>query len=176
VVAGASTTLISGGALALLSQQSEAISVDADFNIPDKEYENTDAVSGLRLVVDGEFSLSGDVQPDSVITRLEATVTDEFTQLAAEKYENPDRDTSHDIQFEGNLLDVDNLSVSDVNPTNIGETLSETITARLTVQATRDGHDVGTKELTDDFGVSVEKTAGSVTVSMGATGDVKVLE
>jgi len=173
---GASTTLLGGTALAVSTRETEAISVDADFSIPDKSYQNTEAVSGVRLTVDGEYSLAGSVTPDRVVTRLEATVTDEFTQLAALSDDNVGLDETHDIQLEGNLLDIEHLTAADVNPTTVGESINETITARLTLSASKDGHEIGSKQLTDEFSVSIQKTAGSVTVSMGATGEVQVLE
>jgi hypothetical protein len=158
------TTLVS-------SEPTKAVSIDSsNFTVPDKEKTVNNTVETVTLNATGSYTLDKNVQPDSIVIRLEASRGPSWTQIDALQT-TPD---VKDFDLSGNLTSVEGIGHGDINPTNRGETTSIDVSARILIEATKDGKTLGQDKATDTFTVSITKKEAYAEIGMDATGNVTV--
>jgi hypothetical protein len=169
--------LTTAGSAILLTttEPTSAASLSGEFTIPDVDKQVTNPVNGFRLNATANISWEADTTPTKAILRLEVARSGAFQQLAATTLPDLKQDYSHEHEFERvNLFNHDRISVAEINPTEIGETESLELQARLKLHVLRDGQTLAREELTEGVRVEVTRGVGSVVVSLGAGGEVVI--
>ena len=154
------------------SEPTKAVSIDSSsFSVPDEEKTVNDTVETVTLNATGSYTLENNVQPDSIVIRLEASRGPSWTQIDALK-------TTPDVKefgLSGNLTTVEGIGHGDINPTERGETTSIDISARVVIEATKDGQTLGEDSAKDSFTVSITKKEAYANIGMDATGNLTIV-
>jgi hypothetical protein len=170
-------SVIGIGGLTAYSTDTASAQVTGEFTIPEVDKEIVDPVNSARLSAEGTFSWESDTVPTRAVLRLEvAQGQTDFEQLAAESFESG-LEASHTQSFafnDVNLFEHSAIATSDFVPEANGETISMTIHARLSLTVENDGDTLAESELQKSVPVTIEKTQGETTVTMGATGEIEI--
>lgn len=164
-------------ATSVFSQNTKAASVEiSDLNVENTNKEISSPVNRVNLIVNGTYSYDTSIIPDTVILRLEATDTNEYTQLDATKITNNLAESyTGEYNLKGNILDIPTIGHDDVNPINIGDTKSLSLDARVSMTVKNNGRDIHHTEITDSFKSEINKTTATVTSEINGTGNVEVI-
>jgi len=174
LIGGIVTSTVGSIALATIPESTEA-SLSGELSVDDTTEEVQDPVSSAILNVSGTYEWDATTTPGRIILRLKLTHTNTTEQLEAKVIDtNLSRTGSREIDLSGNMMDHSELTAEDLTPSSNGDSATETATAVLSIELETDGSTLAQKELTDEFEVTVKQTAGSATVSVGATGSVDV--
>jgi len=174
LIGGIATVGIGSGVLVSIPESTEA-SLSGELDVDNTTEEVQESVTSAILNVSGTYEWDSDITPGRIILRLKLTHTGTTEQLEANVIDSNLSPTGgRDIDLSGNMMDHSEIQAETLTPDANGDSVTETATAVLSIELETDGSTLAQKELTDEFEVTVKQTAGSATVSVGATGSVDV--
>lgn len=169
--------LLSGGAiLSTQTETTEAVSLSGEVSIPDKQKSVVSAVDGVNMEITGSFGWESDTLPTDAVLRVEVSRSGSFEQLEAKRYDTDlTRDYTQDYSLTSiNLLDHSRLSITDLSPTENGETKTVDLQTRLVLEVNNNGETLESTTSKDSHTISVTKTQGETTLSMEGTGEITI--
>jgi len=167
------------GALTTFTKPADASRIQINnLSIPDKDGEITNQVTELPVQLNGEFTYTTDAAPDKWVLRFEGKrqSSQGWTQLeATDQRTDVGGEMNESFSFTADLLDLPDVTSSDVTPSEIGASRSISVDFRLRLEVTDGGDMVGEKVVRESTVVSVEKTEAAFSAEVGASGGVTVV-
>jgi hypothetical protein len=177
-LAGISSAVVGGIALTTLPDDAQGTQIDVqEIEVPDATQEVSNPVTSAQLTVSGEYTVDSETLPDRVICRLEAkrATNEAFEQLeAAEPEQSLDKEFTEEFTFEGNLLDIPDVSAPELTPDDVGDMSEIEIDVRLRLVVKKGATVLNEVSVEDTATVTVEKTLGDVKIGLDATGNMTV--
>ncbi len=176
IAVGSGIALGVTGIATLGSQPAKGAVEIGSFDIQNFNKTVQNPISSATLSVSGAYSVQSDVVPKKLILRLEAKQGLEYTQIASKVVDsNMSKDMTGTYTLAGNLLKSD-VNAPDLSPLNIGDSKTVGLDVRVRLDVRYNGRTIKSYEATDSSEITVEKTAGETTVSMGGSGSLTLTE